>query len=117
MLTPKQIHGEHGRGLHFSTGARRRNSGPRGSCPRRTRPWRTSSKADLRALSSSPLLSSIYAETLRLHVKSFTVVSSPVEDITLGKNMLPKYCIGLVNSHISHTDEQFWNTGDGQQPG
>ncbi|KAK0630536.1 cytochrome P450 [Bombardia bombarda] len=71
---------------------------------------------NLRQLSKNPLLSSIYAETLRLHVKSFTVVSSPVQDINLGKFRLPKNSMGLVNAHVSHMDESFWNTKDGLHP-
>ncbi|OTA63683.1 cytochrome P450 [Hypoxylon sp. EC38] len=71
---------------------------------------------DLKRLSTNPFLSSIYAETLRLHVKSFTVVSSPLSDVSLGKYRLPKGDIGLVNSHPAHMDEHFWNTKNGAHP-
>ena len=37
---------------------------------------------DLKELSNSPILSSIYAETLRLYVHTFTIVSSPLEDVS-----------------------------------
>lgn len=71
---------------------------------------------DLKILSKSPLLSSIYAETLRLHVKSFTVASSPLSDISLGRYRLPKGEVGLINSHLSHMDEDFWSTKNGAHP-
>lgn len=73
-------------------------------------------QVDSKSISSNPLLSSIYAETLRLHVKSFTVVSSPLEDVNLGDFWLPKNSIGLVNSYASHMDNDFWNTKGGLHP-
>ncbi|KAF2807344.1 uncharacterized protein BDZ99DRAFT_500567 [Mytilinidion resinicola] len=56
----------------------------------------------------NPLLSSIYAETLRLHVKSYFVASSPHADVALDRWWLPEGEIALVNSSISHMDERFW---------
>ncbi|TGJ80538.1 hypothetical protein E0Z10_g8215 [Xylaria hypoxylon] len=71
---------------------------------------------DLQALSDNDLLSSIYAETLRLHVKLNIVVSSQRDDLEFGKWCLPKGSIGLVNCHISQTNENFWNTKNGAYP-
>lgn len=71
---------------------------------------------DLKGLSNSPIISSIYAETLRLHVQTFTVVSSPIENISLGKFWLPRGELGLVNSHLAHTDNEFWNTKEDSFP-
>lgn len=69
------------------------------------------------SLEKDPLLSSIYAETLRLYGKSFLVVSSPHENIEVGGRwILPKGEIGLVNSHCSHMDKTFWNTRNGKHP-
>ncbi|KAI5861022.1 cytochrome P450 [Durotheca rogersii] len=71
---------------------------------------------DVKALSENQLLSSIYAETLRLHVKLNTVISSQRADLKLGRWWLPRGSIGLVNSHISHMDAAFWNTKQGAHP-
>lgn len=71
---------------------------------------------DLKELSNSPLLSSIYAETLRLYVRTFTIVSSPLENVSLGKFWLPRGKLGLVNSHMAHQDNEFWNTRKGLHP-
>ncbi|KAI2467418.1 cytochrome P450 [Annulohypoxylon bovei var. microspora] len=71
---------------------------------------------DLKKLSNNPLLASIYAETLRLYVETFTIVSSPIEDVPLGKYWLPKGKLGLVNSAMAHMDNEFWNTKDGLHP-
>lgn len=71
---------------------------------------------NLKKLISIPLFSSIYAETLRLHVKTYTVISSPHENVPLGKWWLPKGAVGLVNSDVSHMDESFWNSKNGLYP-
>lgn len=71
---------------------------------------------DLKTLSNNPLLASIYAETLRLYVKTFTIVSSPLEDVSLGNAHFPKGNLGLVNSHMAHMDSEFWNTKNESHP-
>ncbi|KAI1484554.1 Pfs, NACHT and ankyrin domain protein [Biscogniauxia mediterranea] len=71
---------------------------------------------DHKSLSRDPLLSSIYAETLRLYVKTYFMVSSPHTDVPLGKWVLPKGKIGLLNAGLSHMDTTFWNTKNGQHP-
>lgn len=63
-----------------------------------------------------PLLSSIYAETMRVHIKIYSAYSSPHEDVDLGKWTLPKGALALVNSAPSHMDKSFWNTKNGQYP-
>ncbi|KAJ8124069.1 hypothetical protein ONZ43_g124 [Nemania bipapillata] len=63
-----------------------------------------------------PLLASIYAETMRLHIKIYSAYSSPHEDVDLGKWTLPKGALALVNSAPSHMDKSFWNTKNGQYP-
>ncbi|KAK8013216.1 hypothetical protein PG991_009487 [Apiospora marii] len=74
------------------------------------------SSVSIKDLSKLPLLSSIFAETLRLHVKSFTVVSPPHEDVYLGRWLFPKGSIGLLSSGISHMDKSFWNAKEGTHP-
>ncbi|KAI1298852.1 cytochrome P450 [Xylaria venustula] len=71
---------------------------------------------DLNALSENDLLSSIYAETLRLHVKLNIVVSSQRDDLLFGKWHLPKARIGLINCHVSQMNADFWNTNNGNHP-
>lgn len=71
---------------------------------------------DPKKLDKLPLLSSIYAETLRLYAKSYTIACSPHSDIQLGSWWLPRGEIGLVNSHNAHTDATYWNTKGGLHP-
>ncbi|KAH7324460.1 Pfs, NACHT and ankyrin domain protein [Stachybotrys elegans] len=73
-------------------------------------------EVDPNKLAKEPLLSSIYAEVLRLHVKTYFMVSSPHADVNLGKWILPQGRIGLMNAGISHLDESFWNQYGGQHP-
>lgn len=62
------------------------------------------------------LLSSLYAETLRLHVKTYFMVSSPHTDVHLGRWSLPKGGIGLMNAGVSHMDEIVWNSRGDEYP-
>lgn len=71
---------------------------------------------DPKTLSKLPLLSAVYAETLRLYVKIFFMASSPHQDATIGKWKLPKGATGVVSSGVSHLDKAFWNDGGGQHP-
>ncbi|TVY80890.1 Cholesterol 7-alpha-monooxygenase [Lachnellula suecica] len=71
---------------------------------------------DPNKLTKRPLLSSIYAETLRFYVKTYFVVSSPHTDVHLGRWTLPKSRIGLMNAGVSHMDSDFWNSRDGKHP-
>ncbi|KAI0002659.1 cytochrome P450 [Xylariaceae sp. FL0662B] len=73
-------------------------------------------EVDLNRLVDNPLLCSIYAETLRLHVKLNTVINSQRVDLSLGRWRLPKGAIGLINTHICHMDDSFWNTKSGRYP-
>ncbi len=67
-------------------------------------------------LEKEPLLSSLYAETLRLYVKTYFVVSSPHHDVDLGRWWLPKGRIGLMNAGISQMDGSYWNTQGDAHP-
>ena len=71
---------------------------------------------DPKRLLDLPLLSSIYAESLRLHIKVFFFASSPHSDVLLGKWKLPREGLGLVNTDIPHTDTSVWNTKNGLHP-
>ncbi|KAI0153287.1 cytochrome P450 [Xylariaceae sp. FL1272] len=73
--------------------------------------------ADLQRISELPLLSSIYAESLRLYVKVFFFASSARADIILGKWKLPKGTLAVVNTDGPHTrDQGHWNTMRGKRP-
>lgn len=63
-----------------------------------------------------PLLSSIYAETMRLYIRIYSMYSSPYEDVNLGRWVLPKGVLALVMSHPNHMDALFWNTRGGKHP-
>lgn len=76
-----------------------------------------SAELDVKKLSANALLNSIYAETLRRHGMTHVIVSAPADaDLQLGRWMLPRGSVGVVNSGISHMDTSFWNTRDGQYP-
>ncbi|KAI0546389.1 Pfs, NACHT and ankyrin domain protein [Xylaria curta] len=70
----------------------------------------------LQRLTKLPLLSSIYAETLRLYINTFIMVNSAQCDMSLRKWRLPQNELGLLNSHIAHRDDTFWNTKNGPHP-
>lgn len=72
--------------------------------------------ADSKALLRLPLLSAVYAETLRLYVKVFFMASSPHNDVNLGMWKLPKGATGVVSSGISHMDDTYWNDAGGNHP-
>jgi hypothetical protein len=71
---------------------------------------------DPNKLTKEPLLSSVYAETLRFYVKTFFMVSSPHVEVNLGRWTLSKGCIGLMNAGVSHMDDTFWNSRNGEYP-
>lgn len=68
-------------------------------------------------LCTNALLNSIYTEILRRHVMTHVLVSAPAdEDVFVGRWMLPRGSVGVLNSGISHMDTTFWNTRNGQYP-
>ncbi|GAP87288.1 putative NACHT and Ankyrin domain protein [Rosellinia necatrix] len=71
---------------------------------------------EFRRLLHLPLLSSVYAEALRLHVKVFFFASSPRSEVSVGKWTLPRGSLGLINTDGPHTDERVWNTQNGRHP-
>ncbi|KAK8050929.1 hypothetical protein PG993_002314 [Apiospora rasikravindrae] len=71
---------------------------------------------DPQRLNKEPLLSSVYAEVLRLYVKTYFMVSSPHKSVHVGKWCLPKGRIGLMNAGVSHMDDFFWNSYADEHP-
>lgn len=71
---------------------------------------------DINTVAADPLLSSVYAETLRLYVKVHAAFMAPHEDVNLGKWLLPKGGIALTSSEPAHMDTTLWNTKNGEHP-
>ncbi|KAK3946143.1 cytochrome P450 [Diplogelasinospora grovesii] len=65
---------------------------------------------------SSPVLNSVFAETLRLHSTMYSMLTARDGDAKLGRWTLPHGQLGLVNTGLSHMDEQVWNTRGGRHP-
>lgn len=71
---------------------------------------------DPKKLSKNPLLSSIYAETLRLHMSVSIPVVPQHGELNLGKWRIPKASYGLIPVACCHTNKDVWNTRDGAHP-
>ena len=67
---------------------------------------------DFAKLCSEPLLQSIYAETLRLHVASFVLRGPDRKDLNLGGWHIPQDSAILVSSYSAQTDPKVWNVSD-----
>ncbi|KAK3986954.1 cytochrome P450 [Cladorrhinum sp. PSN332] len=65
---------------------------------------------------SSPVLSSVFAETLRLHSTMYSMLTARGADANLGKWRLPEGHIGVVSTGLSHLDDEVWNTKEGRYP-
>ena len=61
------------------------------------------------------MLNSIFAESLRLHGTMYSMLTAD-SDVDLGKWVLPRGKVALVNSGLCHMDETVWNTRDGLHP-
>ncbi|PQE12411.1 hypothetical protein CJF31_00000638 [Rutstroemia sp. NJR-2017a BVV2] len=72
--------------------------------------------ANPKLLLKLPLLSAVYAETLRLYVHVFFMSSAPHQDITVGKWRLPRGANAVVSTGITHTDNTYWNDQEGRAP-
>ncbi|KAF1941001.1 cytochrome P450 [Clathrospora elynae] len=73
------------------------------------------SKFDNSKLLSSPLLQSIYAETLRMYV-AVMMVRETTKECHLGDWTVPKKQSLVVCSYTEHMDARHWNTGTEQDP-
>ncbi|KAL8707494.1 MAG: hypothetical protein Q9220_007484 [cf. Caloplaca sp. 1 TL-2023] len=73
-------------------------------------------KFDLRKLETNPLLLSMYAETLRWAVQIHVPRAAQHQDTSIGKMLIPKNKLILVNTWLAHTDEEVWNTKNGTFP-
>ncbi|KAL8727056.1 MAG: hypothetical protein Q9166_006299 [cf. Caloplaca sp. 2 TL-2023] len=66
---------------------------------------------DLDKLLQSPLLLSIYCETLRLNVDAYVMRYTDRADLHIENWTFPKESVVLTATTPAHTDETFWNTG------
>ncbi|MCJ1314666.1 hypothetical protein MMC25_008348 [Agyrium rufum] len=66
---------------------------------------------DIDQLCKSPLLQSIYAETLRVYVAVFPIRTPEYKDFTLNNVLLKKDKLVAISSSVAHRDPTVWNTG------
>jgi hypothetical protein len=67
-------------------------------------------------ISSNALLSSIFAETLRIHSTSLLPITPTGGQLFLGKWSMPKGSYGMICAGVCHRNTQVWNTKDGLHP-
>ena len=72
-------------------------------------------RLDIEKLVKNPLLQSLYAEALRLHIAAFIMRSPERKDMKINKWIFPKGEIVLVATTPAHMDENVWNTGRANQ--
>ncbi|KAH8652809.1 cytochrome P450 [Tricladium varicosporioides] len=71
---------------------------------------------DFRSLEKSPLLMSIYAESVRFGIQINVPRVSPYADVVVGNYFIPRNKLILINTWHAHTDESIWNTQNGKHP-
>lgn len=72
-------------------------------------------KYSISALCGSPLLQSLYTETLRLHVSNI-ILRSPVQDLNLRRWRIKRGEIISIMSYPMHQDRRAYNTGSDEHP-
>lgn len=73
-------------------------------------------KFELKMLEKQPLLLSMYAETLRFGVQIHVPRCSPHQNLAIGKIHIPGNKLILMSTWLAHTDEEVWNTKEGNFP-
>ncbi len=58
----------------------------------------------------------MYAETLRFGVQIHIPRSAPHRDVQIGGVAIPKDKLAITNTWLAHSDEQVWNTREGEKP-
>lgn len=71
---------------------------------------------DFALFCSSPLVQSIYAETLRLRSSILVLRGLHRKDLFLDNWLIPRGSAVGVSTYDAHHNEQFWNTGSEDQP-
>lgn len=76
---------------------------------------------EIKDLESVPLLSSMYAETLRFGVRIHIPRTAPHHDLHIGSGSspldpVPKGAFMVANTWLAHTDEAVWGTKNGKRP-
>ena len=67
---------------------------------------------DFPKLCNDPLMQSIYAETLRLHVASFLMRGPDRKDFNLKGWRIPRDAVMLISSYNAQMDAKVWSRGD-----
>ena len=67
-------------------------------------------------LCNDPLLQSLYAETLRLHVASYLMRGPARADMNLKGWRIPRDAVMLISSYNAQTDPKAWATHDNNDP-
>lgn len=75
----------------------------------------TLKRYDISALCASPLLQSLYAETLRLHVSN-VILRSTLQDVIVRKWRIARGEIISMMSYPMHQDSSVYNTGSHEDP-
>ncbi|KAI0167596.1 cytochrome P450 [Pestalotiopsis sp. NC0098] len=65
---------------------------------------------------SIPLLNSMYAETLRYGVQIHIPRTSPNQPVSIGDTTIPTNKLLIANTWFEHTNEDIWNTRNGEHP-
>lgn len=72
--------------------------------------------ASCKDLESIPLLSSMYAETLRFGVQIHIPRNAPHHELEVGGVRIQKNKLVMANTWLAHMDEAVWNTKGGEMP-
>ncbi|KAL8644236.1 MAG: hypothetical protein Q9226_007865 [Calogaya cf. arnoldii] len=67
-------------------------------------------KFDCKKLEKQPLLLSTYAETLRFGVEIHVPRATPHKNLSIGKMLVPRDSLAIVNTWLAHNDPTVWNT-------
>ncbi|KAL8847243.1 MAG: hypothetical protein Q9221_007699 [Calogaya cf. arnoldii] len=65
---------------------------------------------DCKKLEKQPLLLSTYAETLRFGVEIHVPRATPHKNLSIGKMLVPRDSLTIVNTWLAHNDPTVWNT-------
>ena len=63
-----------------------------------------------------PILTSLYAETLRFGVQIHIPRHAPHHQVLVGNAILPQGSLILMNTWLAHSDDKTWNTQNGRWP-
>jgi hypothetical protein len=80
------------------------------------RQGRTVLQTSIKSIYEGTLLSSVFAETLRLHFTSILPVTPMRGALSVGKWSIPQGSYGMICTGVSHKNPEIWNTKNGLHP-